>query len=76
MSNDKRYIVSDPEILGGTAVFVGTRVPFSFLMEYLERGSSIEDFIVDYPSVTKQLASKALEEAATVVDQFVHARVA
>jgi uncharacterized protein (DUF433 family) len=71
-----RYIVSDLGILGGTPVFAGSRVPFGYLMQYLERGSNIEQFVVDYPSVTKDLAMKALEEAASMVEESVHARPA
>ena len=70
------YIVSNPGILSGTPVFAGSRVPFSYLMEYLERGSTIEQFVMDYPSVTKELATKALEEASVLVQAAVHARPA
>ncbi|MFI5264313.1 MAG: DUF433 domain-containing protein [Candidatus Kapaibacterium sp.] len=76
MITQSHYIISDPDILGGTPVFTGSRVPFSYLMEYLERGSNIEQFVADYPSITSQLATKALEEASSVVDEFVHARPA
>lgn len=73
MITRSRYITSDPEILGGTPAFAGTRVPFAYLMEYLERGSTIEQFVADYPSVTLLQVAKALEEASAVVDDFVHA---
>jgi uncharacterized protein (DUF433 family) len=76
MLTESHYITSDPEILGGTPVFVGTRVPFSYLMEYLERGSTIEQFVAHYPSVTLAQAAKALEEASEVVEDFVHAHTA
>lgn len=59
-----RHIISDPGILSGVPVFAGSRVPFSYLMEYLERGSTIEQFVGDYPSVTLEEATKALEEAS------------
>lgn len=52
---------SDPEIMGGTTVFVGTRVPFSTFIEYLEGGESIDEFLDDFPSVTKEQAIAALE---------------
>jgi uncharacterized protein (DUF433 family) len=71
---ESHYIISDPDILSGTPVFAGSRVPFSYLMEYLERGSNIEQFVTDYPSITLILATKALEEASSVVEEFVHAR--
>jgi len=74
MEADKsRYIISDPEILGGTPAFRGTRVPFSFLMEYIEKGHTIEQFISDYPSVSIELATKALEEASLVVENYAYA---
>ena len=63
MENQSRYIVSDPEVLSGAPVFAGSRVPFAYLMEYLERGSTVEAFTTDYPSVPLELATKALEEA-------------
>jgi uncharacterized protein (DUF433 family) len=74
MITSERYIISDPNILSGTPVFAGTRVPFTYLMEYLERGSNIDQFVADYPSVTTSLAAKALEEATNVVDEYVHTR--
>ena len=73
MENHSRYIVSDPEVLSGAPVFAGSRVPFAYLMEYLERGSTVEAFTTDYPSVTKELAMKALEEASYLVEEAVHA---
>lgn len=45
---------SDPEIMGGTPVFVGTRVPLQNLFDYLEGGESIEDFLDGFPSVKRQ----------------------
>jgi uncharacterized protein (DUF433 family) len=54
---------SDPEILGGTPVFVGTRVPFQNLLDYLEGGDTLEEFLDDFPSVTREQAVAALEQA-------------
>jgi uncharacterized protein (DUF433 family) len=54
---------SDPEILGGTPVFVGTRVPFQTLIDYLEEGSSLAEFLDDFPTVTQEQAVAALEQA-------------
>jgi len=54
---------SDPEILGGTPVFRGTRVPFKTLMNYLESGHSLADFLLGFPSVTRKQALAALNEA-------------
>lgn len=56
-------ITSDPEILGGTPVFVGTRVPVRILFEHLEAGDSLEVFLEDFPSVTRELAVQVLEDA-------------
>ena len=52
---------SDPDILGGTPVFIGTRVPLQALIDYLEGGHSIEEFLDDFPSVSRELAVAALE---------------
>ena len=76
MNAHERHITSDPGIMSGTPVFSGSRVPFGFLMEYLERGSNVEQFVEDYPSVTKELATKALEEASLLVQEAVYARAA
>ena len=54
---------SDPDILGGTPVFVGTRVPVRILFEYLEAGDSLEVFLDQFPSVTRGQAVAALELA-------------
>lgn len=56
-------IHSDPEILGGTPVFVGTRVPLKNLIDYFEGGQSLDEFLDDFPSVTREQAIAALEEA-------------
>ena len=50
----KRVVHSDPEIMGGTPVFVGTRVPLQNLIDYLEGGESIEDFLDAFPSVRRE----------------------
>jgi uncharacterized protein (DUF433 family) len=54
---------SDPEILGGTPVFVGTRVPLQALIDYIEGGHSLKEFLDDFPTVTRDLAIGALEQA-------------
>jgi uncharacterized protein (DUF433 family) len=54
---------SDPEILGGTPVFVGTRVPVRSLFDYLEGGESIEEFLHQFPSVSRDQATAALDMA-------------
>jgi uncharacterized protein (DUF433 family) len=54
---------SDPEILGGTPVFVGTRVPVQALIDYIEGGHSLNDFLDDFPTVTRDVAIAAIEQA-------------
>lgn len=56
-------IVSDPAILGGTPVFKGTRVPMQTLIDYLEGGHSIADFLDGFPTVSEQQVIDFLEEA-------------
>lgn len=56
-------VQSDPEILGGTPVFVGTRVPIKNLLDYLAAGDSLEKFLDHFPSVTREQAVAALEIA-------------
>ncbi len=63
MNNDVAVVHSDPEIMGGTPVFVGTRVPFQTLLDYLEAGDSLGDFLEDFPTVTREQAVAALEQA-------------
>ncbi len=54
---------SDPEIMGGTPVFVGTRVPFQTLFDYLEAGDPLAEFLKDFPTVSREQAVVALEQA-------------
>lgn len=56
-------ISSDPRIMGGTPVFRGTRVPGETLLEYLQAGDSINDFIEGFPTVTREQVIGFLEEA-------------
>jgi uncharacterized protein (DUF433 family) len=60
-------IVSDPEILGGTPCFRGTRVPVESLIDYLEAGDSLDEFLDSFPSVTREAAIAALEEAKAIL---------
>jgi len=59
----QNVLSSDPEVQGGAVVFTGTRVPLKNLIDYLEAGDSIEDFLEDFPSVTRDQAVGALELA-------------
>ena len=54
---------SDPDVMGGTPVFVGTRVPVQALIDYIEGGHSLEEFLNDFPTVSRELALGALEQA-------------
>jgi len=64
LTNMKDSVVHiDPEILGGTPVFVGTRVPVNALLDYLEAGHPLDEFLDDFPSVSRAQAVAALEEA-------------
>ncbi len=56
-------VAIDPDILNGTPCFRGTRVPFKNLIDYLEAGSSLLEFLEQFPSVTREMAIQALEEA-------------
>ena len=59
----EKLIDRNPDILGGTPVFGGTRVPVRILMEHLEAGDRVEDFLNDYPTVTRGQAVALLERA-------------
>lgn len=65
-------IVKDPEILGGTPVFRGTRVPFEALLDYLEGGQTIGEFLDDFPTVTLDAAIAALEMAKSLLVGQLH----
>ena len=63
MNATRPVVHSDPDILGGTPVFVGTRVPFQALLDYLESGDPLDEFLDDFPSVSREQAIAALEQA-------------
>ena len=60
-------ITTSPERLGGTAVFAGTRVPIQMLIDYLEGGDSLDEFLIDVPSVSREHAIAVLELAKSVL---------
>jgi uncharacterized protein (DUF433 family) len=60
-------ITSTAERLGGTPVFAGTRVPVQALLDYLEGGDSLDDFLLDFPSVTREHAIAVLEAAKSAL---------
>ena len=64
-------VLRDPNILGGEPVFRGTRVPFQILIDYLEGGDTLDQFLEQYPTVTRELAIAAIEEArSSLVSQL------
>src|SRR5438874_9819067 len=63
---------SDPEILGGTPVFVGTRVPVKNLLDYLAAGDSLDQFLDDFPSVSREQAVAVLEVARDLLTAGAH----
>jgi uncharacterized protein (DUF433 family) len=67
-----RILHCDPDILGGTPVFVGTRVPVQTLLDYLEAGDSLADFLDHFPSVSRDQAVGALELAKTMLVAHAH----
>lgn len=56
-------VTIDPQIMSGTPVFAGTRVPVTFLFAHLENGETLDDFLDGFPSVTRELAIAVLEAA-------------
>ena len=68
MPNSAAIVHSDPEILGGTPVFVGTRVPVKSLFDYLEAGDSLDEFLESFPSVTREQAVDALQIAREMTE--------
>ncbi len=69
-----RAIISSPDIMGGTPCLAGTRVPFQALLDYLEGGETLDEFLLDFPSVSRQLAVAALQQAGNLA--LADARVA
>jgi uncharacterized protein (DUF433 family) len=72
MSEQPPVIHSDPEIMGGAPVFVGTRVLFRTLIEYLEAGDPLDVFLDHFPSVSRAQAVAALEQARDLMLEHAH----
>ena len=70
MALTARVIHSDPDILGGTPVFVGTRVPMRTLLDYLKAGDSLEVFLDHFPSVSREQTIAALELAKEMLTAY------
>ncbi|MGB3344135.1 MAG: DUF433 domain-containing protein [Aequorivita sp.] len=62
--NISKFITSDPDILNGVPVFVGTRVPVSILFDYLKGGDTLQDFLENYPTIKKSVAKRIIELSA------------
>ena len=67
MDNGNRVLVKNDNILGGEPVFRNTRVPFQALLDYLEHGKTLDDFLDDFPTVSRDEAIAGLEEAKALV---------
>jgi len=63
----ENVIIKDPNILGGEPVFRGTRVPFQTLLDYLEGGETLDEFLEQFPGVSRENAIAALEEAKALI---------
>jgi uncharacterized protein (DUF433 family) len=72
MSKRLKVIHSDSDILGGTPVFVGTRVPVQNLIDCLEAGDSLDEFLNSFPTVTREQVVAALEIAREALESSAH----
>lgn len=70
MSSAIRVIHSDPDILGGIPVFIGTRVPIKTLLDYLAAGDSLDEFLDHFPSVSRDQAIATLELAKEMLSAY------
>ena len=68
---NKPIITSWPEVMGGTPVFAGTRVPVQTLVDYLKGGESVDDFLEGFPTVSKEQVIAFLEEAERQIRKMV-----
>jgi uncharacterized protein (DUF433 family) len=72
MANGETVVHIDPETLGGTPVFVGTRVPLQALIDYIRGGHPLSDFLDDFPTVSRSQAVAALEQAKELLVAHSH----
>ena len=68
---DKQIITASPDVMSGTPVFAGTRVPVQTLLDYLKAGETIDDFLDGYPSVTRAQVIAFLDEAEAQISKLV-----
>ncbi len=76
MPNQQMLITRDRDILGGTPVFTGTRVPVDTLLEYLAAGQSLNDFLDDFPTVNRAHALAVLDELKRLLASYPYASAA
>ena len=67
MTRTTAIIHSDPDILGGTPVFIGTRVPLKNLLDYIEGGDTLDEFLDSFPTVSREQAVEALKLAGELL---------
>jgi len=72
MDDPRAIVTTDPEVMSGTPVFAGTRVPVQTLLDYLEAGDSIDEFLVGFPTVTREQVISFLEAATNHLLAAVH----
>jgi uncharacterized protein (DUF433 family) len=70
MADAAEPIESNPEVLSGTACFAGTRVPVSTLMDYLKAGDRVDDFLEDFPTVSREQVAAVLDIASDAVSHY------
>ncbi|HYW07914.1 MAG TPA: DUF433 domain-containing protein [Longimicrobium sp.] len=73
MLDSNPAVHSDPEILGGVPVFIGTRVPAQNLFDYLAAGDSLDDFLHSFPTVSREQASAGPEQAGEALKNLAYA---
>jgi uncharacterized protein (DUF433 family) len=69
-SNVSALVDADPEILSGIPVFFGTRVPVQTFVEYLKAGDRLDDFLADFPTVTREQVAAVLDAASEAVARY------
>jgi uncharacterized protein (DUF433 family) len=69
--NESQLVSIDNDRMGGTPVFAGTRVPITFFFDYLESGETVDEFLFNFPTVTRDQAIQLLEIAKTMLIQQV-----
>jgi uncharacterized protein (DUF433 family) len=74
MADHQNPVTTDPHVLSGTACFAGTRVPVATLLDYLQAGDRVDDFLEDFPTVSRERIEAVLRIAGEAVTQ--HARSA